>query len=615
MRDAGERDSGTAPALGPMITFISPAAASDPNKDAVITEPTVKVACKVVRAAYSGAAAVDKTSIKIGLRQLDEDGEETWLEPAVNATTDDTFEAMFEVRALPNGSLRFRCVARDLAMTPNNTTARLDTLLDLGPTIDIEDPSWPTYALKTPVPIKFKVAANPLAEGDNEAVVDKVTVLVSGVEIDVPEDSSTPGLYQTSVDFDDRSKFPVPPPSSQISITATNKRSPVVASRNTKVDITIDGQGPTITVKEPGDGSIVHGKRDLKIDVTDPSGVNVSSLVANFNQGLIVIKDWNGTVPTFWQSFDTSMYTTLTRLTVSISASDAVGNETTVPLILKLDNLPPLISLNPPLIREWRKSGEVYQCSALFDPVGDAPNDSDQVTSYGYFRVLVEDKTNQPPFGPNDPPPITYIAGLAEGKVELHMQRDVSLPIVVDTNNDGVCDAINDKNEDGTAFPETKRPRKVVLSPVMPTGTPYYKLFDAMSGDNAGCYTETNAEPVVQPTPPTPVCVKTPMTRVVPGRADGYPPAVYALDPTNQALGACTGDYWELSQIANSGWICVAASAEDKVGNVGVSEPLRLCYGAAPCAEEDKPSCTDGCTFSAAQRFQAVDGLIQWYFP
>lgn len=615
MRDAGARDSGNDSALGPTITFSSPAPASNPNTDELITEPTVKVACKVVRAAYSGAAAVDKTSIKIGLQQLDEEGEESWTEPAVNATIDDTFEAMFEVRALPNGPLKFRCVARDLAAAPNSSTARLDTLLDLGPKIEIEDPSKPTYALKTPVPIKFRVEASPVTDGDSEAAVDEVTVLVSGVEITVPEDSSTPGLYQTSVDFDDRTKFPVPPPSSQISITATNKRSPVVATRNIKVDLTIDGQGPTITVKEPADGEIVHGKRDLKIDVTDPSGVNTSSLVANFNQGLIVIKDWNGSAPTFWQSFDTSMYTTLTRLTVSISASDAVGNETTVPLILKLDNLPPIISLNPPLIREWRKTGEVYQCSTLFDPVGDAPNDSDSLTSYGYFRVLVEDKTNQPPFGPNDPLPITYIAGLKEGKVELHMQRDVSLPIVVDTNDDGVCDAINDKNEDGTVFPETKRPRMVVLSPVTPTGAPYYRFYDEESVDNAGCYTSTDADPIMQPTPPQTVCLKTPMTRVVPGRADGRPPAVYALDPTNQALGACTGDYWELSQIANPGWICVAARAEDKVGNVGVSEPLRLCYGGNPCPEQNKPTCTDGCSFSAAQKFQAVDGLIQWYFP
>lgn len=613
---SSSKDSGESSPLGPVVTFTAPTPTSDPSSDAVITESTVKVACKVVRSVLSGAAAVDKTMVRIGLRQLDDEGMESWIEQPVNAAADDVYEAQFELRAQPNGLLRFRCVARDLAATPNVTTATLDTLLDLGPKIEVKDPREPSYALKTPVPIKFTVSPDPITEDDPLAAIDSVKVLVSGVEIEVEEDATTPGLYQTSVDFDDRTRFAVPPDSAQISVVAANKRTPVAAVRTVKSDIVIDGKGPTIVVKEPAEGQIVHGKRELKVEVTDPSGVKASSLIANINNGLLVLKDWEGVAPTFTHSFDTSEYTTLTRLSIEVSATDGVGNQTTTTRIIRLDNLPPVISLNPPLIREWRKNGNNIECSALFDPVGDAPNDGDRLTSYGYFRALVEDKTNEPPYDPNEPDPILYIAGVANETVEVHLQRDLSIPLLIDTNNDGICDEINDKEEDGTLLPEAKRPRKIVLSPVTPTGSAWYRLQDEESEDNAACYAPTSASPVVQPSVPNTVCPLSPsFTRVIPARTEGRPPAVYALRPTNTSTGACTGDYWELAQIANPGWNCVAARVEDKVGNVGISEPLRICFGPNDCSGTPMPSCRRDCTISDAQRFHHADDEVGWYFP
>jgi hypothetical protein len=40
----------------------------------------------------------------------------------------------------------------------------------------------------------------------------------------------------------------------------------------------------------------------------------------------------------------------------------------------------------------------------------------------------------------------------------------------------------------------------------------------------------------------------------------------------------CVGDYWDWRQaIPNGGPVCVAVRAEDTLGNVGVSPPLRVC--------------------------------------
>ena len=102
------------------------------------------------------------------------------------------------------------------------------------------------------------------------------------------------------------------------------------------------------------------------------------------------------------------------------------------------------------------------------------------------------------------------------------------------------------------------------------------------------------------------------MERVVPGRVQGAPPAVYAVSPSSG--GECDGGSWELTAIAKPGWHCIAASASDQAGggspssaNKAVSAPIRVCFGdgmSTPnCDPNNMPSCTQDCTISAAQQF------------
>jgi hypothetical protein len=195
------------------------------------------------------------------------------------------------------------------------------------------------------------------------------------------------------------------------------------------------------------------------------------------------------------------------------------------------------------------------------------------------------------------------------------MQRDVSIPLLINQHgNDEICDQIN-----VLGLAEAKQPRALKLSPVNPNGSSWYKIQDESLPDDADCFTPTTMQPpITQPVRPNPICMLTSMRRVVPGRSEGRPPALYALRPTNASTGECTGEYWELVGVADPGWICVAARAVDTKGNVGVSEPVRLCYGENPnmtpdCSGMPMPSCTDGCTISEAQKFHPDEG--SWYFP
>jgi hypothetical protein len=616
--DAAAQDSGAPDPLAPMIMFTAPSPAGDPNDDEVITSSSLKVDCKAIQSTMPLAAAIDKTMVKITLEQP---GDPTkTIAPQVDALGGNEYEAVFDLAMLPNGPLRFHCSARDLASTPHTGSATLDTFLDLGPTITVNQPSRMIYALKAPVPIEFRVDKSPLNDDDDEADVDQVKLVVAGLVFDAPESKTTPGLYQTSVDFDDMALFKQTPTNAQVVISATDHRSPTAPTREARLDLVIDSTGPTITINAPVDGSIRRGNVAIDVNVSDPSGVNVSTLVAKVNND--TYKDWTATAPKYVLTFDTRKYpNTLTQLTITVVAEDQVGNEASRSIALKLDNLPPIVSLDPPHIQEWHNVNDVLYCSEFFDPVGSsAADDLDTVDNTRRYRALVEDQTNAPIRGPNDPPAHLYLAGTDRSSVELFMQPDLGLPLLIDTNADGVCDQVNYE-----ALPIAQKPLRQQLGAVNQTGTAWYLK---QPKGTSGCRQPTDSTdpipPDQQPKEPDPVCHATEMERVIPGRIEGKPPAVYAIRPTNGGDGECDGESWPLMTLAHEGWNCVAARAQDTIGNVGVSQPLRICFhdptmtSSVPDCVSDKsspPSCTDGCTISAAQQFSYTADPYSWYWP
>jgi hypothetical protein len=74
----------------------------------------------------------------------------------------------------------------------------------------------------------------------------------------------------------------------------------------------------------------------------------------------------------------------------------------------------------------------------------------------------------------------------------------------------------------------------------------------------------------------------------------------------------CTGISYEiLPVVQREGWVCLAARAMDKLGNIGVSRPLRVCLddgisgnGVPNCSTTPPPSCMGDCT--APRKFAPV---------
>jgi hypothetical protein len=606
--DAG--DSGTVvPQTGPLLEFTTPQPADSPTDDTVITARDIAVRCRVKERPGS-KAGVDRASVKI---TLDKNKEGTSKVSApTDALPDDEYEAKFDLSTLPNGVLRFHCEAKDMAAKPATASIKLETLLDLGPTIEVFDPKDDgVYALKSPVVIQFQVTSAPLSDADPEAEVKSVKLYVSGTEIPLTETDGKPGLYQTSVNFQDKALFKVPPTSSEVSFTATNARSPEAAMRSVKADISIDGLGPTVRVRTPLYNSIGHGEVELTVEVTDPAGVKPRSLKADINAGLLKIEDWEVMGTVYKQKFDTRKFDReLVQITINLTAQDSVGNENfPVSHLLNLDNLPPLVSLDPPYIREWKKVGTNYYCGEAFDPIGsDAISDLDTALEASLYRVFVEDWTIFAP-GAN----IAYYAGVSGSTVALYAQPDPSIPLLYDSNGDGVCDEINLFD-----LPEPQQPRKLDLGAATPRGASWFPkaanipvdYFAAPENDpSKGRYGTCIADPNGAVNPPGPLCsgFPPPPRRIVAGRGADKPPAVYGLSPSNDQANACEGETWHVLNIVGEGWACLAARAEDKIGNIGVSEAIRVCFNktGGSCAGAP-PNCNkNSCQITDAQKFEA----------
>lgn len=598
------KDSGMSE--GPELAFTMPEAASNPNDDTVVTTPMVTVRCRATQRA--GEAKVNQASVSITVDK--EEGDKS-AQPATTQLSGSTeeYEAKFDVGNRANGKLTFHCTASDTANTPASSSISMDTLLDLGPSIDLQEPKdMSIHALKTPVSIKFQVDPQPIADGDAEAGVSKVQLLVGGIEHEATEASDKPGLYQAYIDFNDKSQFMVAPMDSEIMIKASNGRSPEAATRSVKSDIKIDGSGPAITIDSPATGSIVHGEVTLKVTVMDASGLMAGTLNASVNDTLLKFSDWKQMGNSFEHTFDTRKFSLqLTQITINVAATDIVGNQTDPPasISLRLDNRPPLIALDPPPLREWRMAGTDTVCSALFDPVGtSAQNDLSTATATSYYRALIVDQTNHSPGSMRD-----YIAGVANSKVVLYAQPDPTIPLLLDKDGDPnhYCDEINFGD-----LPEAKRPTIINLTPLAPRGSSYYpKPLTDYNG--SACI----ADPSSTNTFPGIICPdgSTEMFRAVAAPVEGTVPAVYAYNPTNGSTGECEGIGWELISIVHEGWRCLAVRAEDTIGNVGVSKPIRVCFndgnagnGTPDCNPANAPSCMSNCTISSEQEFPS--GMI-----
>lgn len=579
---------------GPIVTIVIPQAANDPNTDEIVTDPSLTVECQVA----SNGAQVDGDSVAISIT----DAAEQTLAPSVVDNGDDTYSADVDLAGFQNGNLTVVCEASDNSTDALCSSGTVSTFLDLGPAVEIISPmDGSTQA--GGMDVEFRLAPLPVSEGDTMAFLASGSLVVAGAAIP-QEDWVVDGDVATApVDFDDPDLYQTALNGTyEFTVSATNGRG---VTRRETYTFTVDAGGPNINIISPQLASIISGATNVIAEITDPSGVAESTVRFRIDAEEFSMERVPGT-DQYIGSFDANQYPwTIGQVTINVTAADEEGNDRTQSVSVQLDSQPPVLDMDPPVVREAQEEEGQIICSTEFDPVGgpadpmdglESANDETVLGPVPRFRLRAEDRTNR----------VSAIFGIDDNDVQVYILDDHTQDLLIDTDGDTVCDAIN------PAFlpnnPAGNQPAVVIdMTPVAPTGTSFYPSDIVYPPAYAGrCEATGDAD-----SPPDEVCITTYLTRVIPDNTDpnGGRPGIFGRAPLTSLM--CIGDRFDFPGAGiNPGYACVAARASDMGGNESVSAPLRVCLddliGERDCDGASIGStftanfdCSDGCTYDA----------------
>lgn len=339
------------------------------------------------------------------------------------------------------------------------------------------------------------------------------------------------------------------------------------------IDARIDGPlgvtPPEITLVTPATGTIVRGTVRIEATVTDPDGV--MDVRATVGSQVIVFTRVTAGQPAFQGFMDTLPLAGLVSPNIIIRAVDTIGEENTLGFQVILDNVGPLSSLDPANVRTTAPlampvAGQDL-CSKDFDPLGpDAPNDGEAVPQLFELRARIADLGNTGTLNST-----LYIPNAGIATAQLYVFDDTTKPLVVDTNADGFCDAINPTIVPATVPMVANEAAVTSLAAIAPTGAGDFTS-DTYGGTNAP--PTCQSDPAALPAPPlclgepgATVVIKTPFTGVT---------QIYGM-PVVDAFNCLGFAFDARASGISDGWACAAVLTTDGVGNKSVSAPLRVC--------------------------------------
>ncbi len=574
---------------GPLVTILKPEATNDPGADTVVMEQDLGIRCQV--------ESFGDPDVVIEVR-----GEDAASATPVAANKGaGLFEATASLESFPNGSLRVICEATNSDGGRECTAVVVNTLLDLGPGVRIISPSASGAVFSGGMTVRYVLTALPVTESDTEdSVPESWQVVVAGQPIESVFESQTDttATFSATVDFDDPDLYETPLDGTyQLSVSAANGRG---VTRTETLDFTVDAAGPGITIDEPDAGSVIGGATDVVATVSDVSGIDPSKVSFSIGAQKFDMAQIPGSSNRFRGSFDANQYpTSVGEVLINVVAVDVVGNERVAAVSVELDGRPPVMDLDPPAVREGKKTNDGIECSAPFNPVGtNAISDGSLVRTVAYVRARIEDRGN---------PSASYKAGLDFGSVEVWILGDASEALVRDLDNDvnNICDSINPDVLPGNQAGNVPAVA-INLNPLPPTGSADYltgQIFES-PGQYGLCISGSATEAG------DPVCDTGQTPRVIPDNDEpsGSTPGIFVKPPVTSFR--CMGDPfdWQTSLDGVEGPACMAVRAADERGNASVSRPIRVCFAALlpgqplpaghPC-ETFNPndySCSDGCT-------------------
>ena len=591
-RDDSGGDSKDGPSLTPIITvtvekesLIPPADGGVPSVLIVPASYGPKPVVTVVVVSQSGDPRTDDvSSVTASLNDPVADKPVASLRLAKSDSDtvpeSDTTHFIFsgvplDLSKLATGEYRLVFTATTVGGASASST-ELSLWVDTGPTLVVNLPSEKGY-YKGSAPVEVSAVQTKFA-------VNLVTMAL-GQGSPVPLTQTSKGVFKGNIDFN---SFVPPLEGDQLAtFRATNENgTQTVVLRH----FVSDNVGPAIKDTAPVLGAMIGSVITIKATVDDPAGVDSSSVVAVVGNG-----DQNFEVKLVPLAVGGNVYSSLfdtTKLpsyalypTISFRARDVLGNESTVSYMLSLDNMPPTIDLDPPNVRILKQENGKWVCSWSFDPVGpDAVDDGSLVTQLFDVRARIEDNGNAPLTGRPD---FVLIGGVDPATVQVFILSNTVRPLVVDTSDppNGYCDDINPELVP-TSKPQTDMDAQVLdMVALSPGGAADFSpepgvSCSASSGDPPGSYCPTTWNPSKTQWDDKGRAHSDTMTIAMSYSANL--PSIYTLGPVVGDKLQCAGRQFDASNNLKNGWACLAVKAADKLGNVQVSRPIRVCVMATP---------------------------------
>jgi len=509
------------------------------------------------------------------------------VQVAAGSTGTATWEGLINVESLPNGAVTIQCVATDEAGV--SAADEITVYIDHGPTIEVIRPANGD-GVHGNINIQVRATPDPALPGDTMAGIADVKAFVSGVEIAVTDAGG--GVYTGMVRADDPVRF-MPPLEGPISFRAeaTNQRG---VTREARTIFDVDNTGPTVDFITPTPGQLVGGIITVRAMVSDPHGVDPDSVLAVFGTGSSAITSFSlrptAAANIYEATYDSRELRQLAAAllgpsvqlvypTLTVRARDLPGNEGAVGELVGMDYTPPIASLDPPVIREgqWETLTDQNVCSFIFDPVGeDAVDDETTLAQLSEFRARVEDRGNQATASSSVYVPFATVDETTVQLFVLDTTSQAMSPgdaLIVDTDGDGACDDINPMLRPTSVLSMTTDALVVDFDPIGASGSSDFNPDGAGYVGWANCNAPT---PLPIPFHPGPLCLTTDASRVIQDEVNTLN-IIYGIPAFFDE--ACMGiPFDSVASNVQDGWACVAVRAVDRLGNVGVSPALRVCF-------------------------------------
>jgi hypothetical protein len=400
-----------------------------------------------------------------------------------------------------------------------------------------------------------------------------------GIAMDLEPVPGQDNQYRATVDFTQAS-----PPLMGEQLFIVSAENGNGARTEVRFVFVVDNEGPVISQVLPTAGTVLPPIVEFSAVFTDDAGVNpdtVQVVISDMHlvQDYVVPLRPDGTGA--WSAFfDTHQFPLckvnnnndcLVRPTLSFRGADMLGNASVLAFQVAVDNIPPIADLTPPEIRD-EKLDDGVRCSFAFDPLsnntlaGDMPDDLCMVPQLFDLRARIEDDGNRG--GGIKVIPISLVD---QSNTAIYVQDDVSQPLVVDTDGDGYCDAIN-PHLVPTTMPLTSPMQvlKVGLAPVPTQGDADFRTDPSVSTEEPSAI----CVPGRDLSPPPPLCIGNEPTVAI--KYAGEEPAIWTLQPIGGQY--CFGPQFDTlaNNIREDGWKCIAALSTDFNGNSSTSAPIRV---------------------------------------